>query len=375
MVADSVRMAAWANAIRRIVSPGSTVLDIGTGTGIMAFLACQAGARRVYAIEPDEAIQLARQAAVANGFADRIEFIQGLSTRISLPERVDVIVSDLRGLLPPYASHFLSVADARKRFLATDGILVPRRDTMWACVVEADKAYGDLTSPWSSNEYALTFDSALRAVTNQWRKQKFTPEQLLTVPQCWTTIDYYTIEDPNLAGEVSAAVSRAGRGHGLAVWFECELCEGIGYSTAPGADAPKLLFGNAFFPWPHPAALDAGDVVNFKLRADLVGGDYVWSWDTRILGQGDPQCVKADFRQSTFFGEPISPATLRKRASDYAPALGEDGAVDRLAIGLMDGLNTLDEIARRLQAGFPDRFPDLRSALDHASELSVKYSK
>src|SRR5687768_12813489 len=100
MIADSIRTQAYASAIGRAIKPDSVVLDIGTGIGIFAMLACQFGARRVYAIEPDDAIQVARETAAANGFADRIEFIQGLSTRIALPERVDVIVSDLRGVLP-----------------------------------------------------------------------------------------------------------------------------------------------------------------------------------------------------------------------------------------------------------------------------------
>mgnify|MGYP001184895145 CR=1 FL=1 len=73
MIADRVRMDAYVRALRQAVVPGSVVIDIGTGTGIFAMLACQFGARRVYAIEPDDAIQVAREIAAANGFADRID--------------------------------------------------------------------------------------------------------------------------------------------------------------------------------------------------------------------------------------------------------------------------------------------------------------
>jgi protein arginine N-methyltransferase 1 len=173
---------------------------------------------------------------------------------------------------------------------------------------------------------------------------------------------------------LSATVTRGGTGHGLGVWFDCELCEGVGYSNAPGAGLP-LIYGNAFFPWPTAVALDTGDVAKIRIRADLSGEDYVWSWDTVILGQGDRQRVKADFRQSTFFGEPNSPAKLRKIAAGFVPALSEDGAADQLAIGMMDGTHTLDDIARRLQANFPEQFPDFGSALTRAGKLSLKYSK
>src|SRR5579864_6216059 len=100
MMFDQPRMQAYVSALERAVRPGSVVLDIGTGTGVFALLACRFGARKVYAIEPNDAIHVARRLAADNGCADRIEFVQDLSTRITLPEKADVIVSDLRGVLP-----------------------------------------------------------------------------------------------------------------------------------------------------------------------------------------------------------------------------------------------------------------------------------
>src|SRR5689334_15245373 len=125
MIADGVRTAAYAEALRRAVKPGAVVLDIGTGTGIFALLACRSGARRVYAVEPDPAIQVARATAEANGCADRITFLQDLSTRLTLPESADVIVADLRGVLPLFGHHLPSLADARRRHLAPGGTLIP----------------------------------------------------------------------------------------------------------------------------------------------------------------------------------------------------------------------------------------------------------
>jgi len=85
MMADQVRMDAYVTALRQAVQPGCVVMEIGTGAGIFALLACQCGARRVYAIEPSDAIEVARAAAVANGYADRITFLQDLSTNVTLP--------------------------------------------------------------------------------------------------------------------------------------------------------------------------------------------------------------------------------------------------------------------------------------------------
>src|SRR5579863_7388717 len=112
MIADRVRMEAYARALRQTVKPGSVVLEIGTGPGIFAILACQLGAGRVIAIESDEIIQLARENAAINHCADRIEFIEDLSTNVTLPAKADVIVSDLRGVVPLYGRHLPSIVDA-----------------------------------------------------------------------------------------------------------------------------------------------------------------------------------------------------------------------------------------------------------------------
>jgi type I protein arginine methyltransferase len=141
MILDRGRTEAYAKAIRARVKPGATVLDIGCGQGILTLFACQADARKVYAIEPDGVIEIAREAAVANGYADRVEFIQALSTEASLPEKVDVIVSDLHGVLPPYRGSIASILDARDRFLKPGGFIIPERETIFVTIVNAPASH------------------------------------------------------------------------------------------------------------------------------------------------------------------------------------------------------------------------------------------
>src|SRR5262245_46851914 len=131
MIADRVRTDAYASALRRVLRPGGVCLDLGTGTGFFAVLACRLGARKVIAVEPNDAIHVARQVAAANGCAERITFIQDLSTRVQLTERADVIVSDLRGILPMMGHHLPNLIDARSRLLAPGGALIPQSDTLW----------------------------------------------------------------------------------------------------------------------------------------------------------------------------------------------------------------------------------------------------
>ena len=113
MIADAARIEAYVEALRRVVTPDSVVMDLGCGPGLLALLACKFGARRVYAVEADDVINIAREAAAANGYADRIDFFQSHSTEITVSERATVIISDLRGVLPWFQKHIPSIVDAR----------------------------------------------------------------------------------------------------------------------------------------------------------------------------------------------------------------------------------------------------------------------
>jgi protein arginine N-methyltransferase 1 len=372
MIADEVRMSAYERALRGAVRPGSVVLDIGTGTGIFALLACQLGARRVYAVEPDHAIEVAREIAAANGYLDRIEFIQDLSTRITLPERADVIVSDIRGVLPLFQHHIPAIIDARRRLLAPGGTLIPQCDVVQVAVVEAPEKYGRHVGPWDSRPYGLDMRAARQIVSNTWRRERFAPEQLVLEPQTWATLDYRTVENPNVGGELTWTAARTGIGHGLLVWFDSSLAEDAGFSNAP--TAPELIYGGAFFPWSTPVSIAVGDSVTVALRANLVGEDYIWSWETVVRDQAQPAREKASFKQSTFFGAPLSPARLLKQAASYVPRLNEDGQIDQWILALMANEMPLGEIAGRALERFPAHFADSQEALTRVGALAQRYS-
>jgi len=372
MIADRVRTEAYAGALRAAVRPGSTVLDLGAGTGIFSLLACQQGARRVYAIESSDAIEVARRIALANGYADRIEFIQGASAEIKLAEKVDVIVSDVHGTQPFLRTNIVSIIDARRRMLADGGVLIPQRETLWAAVVEAPEEYDQLVSPWATGNFSLDMDAARHAATNSIKKATVKPDQLFAEAQCWGVLDYANIEQPSHAGAISFAAGRTGVAHGLILWFDSVLAKGIGFSNAPGE--PELVYSSSFFPWSVPVQLQAGDKIEVRLRADYTGADYTWSWDSKV-SSGDPVRTKAEFRQSTFWGSPLSATRLRRRAGGHRPVLGEAGQLDGFILGRIDGAASLDEIARSVMQRFPGRFHSLGEALARVGDLSDTYGE
>jgi protein arginine N-methyltransferase 1 len=372
MIADERRMGAYAEALRRAVKPGAVVIDIGTGTGIFALIACRLGARRVYAIEPDNSIHLAAEVAAANGYADRIEFIQDISTNAVLPETADVIVSDIRGILPLFSQHLPAIIDARRRLLAPEGILIPQCDTLWAAVVETSDLYRDFTRPWEENAYGFDLRPARKAAINSWRKAR-PGQKMLTEPACWAALDYTRVENPSARGELSSRVSRDGTGHGVSIWFDATPAAGLHFSNSPGE--PQLAYGQAFFPWPDAVTLGVADEIKIVIQANLIGDDYVWRWKTRIFDQGNPKQVKADFDQSTFFSMPLRAAGLRKQEAGYLPALNEAGRVRWLILDLMNQHYSLGDIAGRIQNDFPVRFSEWQDALQYVCEISARYSQ
>ncbi|HXP79465.1 MAG TPA: 50S ribosomal protein L11 methyltransferase [Verrucomicrobiae bacterium] len=373
MIADRVRTGAYLEALRAVIRPGAVVMDIGTGPGIMAVQACQLGAKHVYAIEPGEVIQLAREIAAANHCADKIEFFEDISTNVTIPTRADVIVSDLRGILPFYSDHIPSIADARLRFLAPGGTLIGREDRVWAAVVEAPERFSKIVDPWTRDLPGQDLSPARRKVVNEIHRMQAAPELLLTSPNLWVALDYTCIENPDAQGELTSTVKREGTGHGIVIWFDADLADGVGFSNRPGS--ATVIYSSMFLPWPEPVLLVAGQTVCVHLQAKLVEEDYFWRWTTRIECAGQPGKIVAEFDQSVLQGAVLSPAKLLKRSSKYVPHLSEEGLMRRRALELMDGRVALEEIARRLTAEFPGKFARWEQALTFAGAISNENSR
>ena len=371
MIADRARFGAYADAIQRAVRSGDVVVDVGTGPGIFALLACAAGAKKVYAIDAGEVIHFAKQLAAANGFANRIEFIHGDSRQTELPERADVFVSDLRGALPLFDDALPSVEDARVRFLKEGGVQIPQRDTLYAAVVEAPEFYKRITTPWKDAGRGLDLSHPLALVLNAVYKLRSKTEQLVTDSQSWCTLDYTARPGTHAAAKMRFRATRSGVGHGITAWFETVLFEGIGFSTGPGP--ATTVYGQGFLPWLEPVVLEAGQEVEVDLHADPVGGDYIWRWDTKIAAhKGQPE---RNFHQSTFQGAQFTSEALRRRAADYVPVLLEAGHAERWLLEAMDGVTPLQEIARAAAQRFPTVFRRQDDAFRRVSFLAERFSR
>ena len=145
MLNDQLRMKAYRKAIFEAVRPGDVVLDLGTGTGILSQWALEAGAQRVLGVDLSapilaHATERIRQA----GFADRFEPINALSYDVHLPQRVDVLISEIIGNLADNEDFQPILQDAITRLLKPGGVLLPRTTSSYLVPVAAEEAHADL---------------------------------------------------------------------------------------------------------------------------------------------------------------------------------------------------------------------------------------
>ncbi len=126
MLSDSVRVDAYHRGIRRNVQAGDVVVDLGTGTGLLAFMASRAGAKKVYAVEHSDFIDVAREIARHNGFTN-IEFVKANSREFRPPEKVDVVLHEQMGDELFNENLLQNLLDVRDRFLRPHGRILPAK--------------------------------------------------------------------------------------------------------------------------------------------------------------------------------------------------------------------------------------------------------
>jgi SAM-dependent methyltransferase len=341
MLADRLRMEAYQAAIEASVRPGMRVLDLGTGTGILAMWAARAGAE-VVAVEPHDVIRVAERVARANGLAARITFIQGDARALTLPWPVDLVVSECMGNffitdemqpvlrdLPRHlacTSHqtfereqgdvgdfgvrgpeateacFEHVAGRRREHaskapaypplaagggekcrLAAGGRTLPARIRLRlaAATLPLWREQAFWREPVGGFDYSEAADFAAQASY----VVACEPELVCTAQQ--TVDDFALVDAPDtLDLPFDLEVTRAVRLHALIGWFDAELTDAITLSTAPGE---RTHWGQMAFPLPE-TAVEPGDSVRGRviLAMDEAGRSH-YTWAGRVVrpGRGD----------------------------------------------------------------------------------------
>jgi hypothetical protein len=284
MLNDRTRTSGFLAGIAETVRPGDVVVDIGTGTGVLALAAARAGARHVYAIEASAIGDVAEAIFEANGMADRITLVRGWSTRIDLPERADVLVSEIIGN-EPLGENVLEVTrDARKRLLKPGARMVPSKVRILGIPVtlpETEFARHKLTADtlrdWRS-WYGIDF--GLLAAGDRGSAPVFFPRpqkarlwESLSEPILLAEVDLSEVDRLMMDRSVTVSAGTSGILNSLLVYFELDLGPTTRLSTHPDRVDEKCHWRSMVWVL-EPLYLTAGEQFKVTYQYRATGATY-----------------------------------------------------------------------------------------------------
>ncbi len=365
LVNDEARCEPYRKAIREVVKQGDVVVDIGTGSGILAFFAIQAGARRVYAIEALDTVYMARHLAIQNNMQQKVVFMKGLSYTINLPEPVDVVVGENLGHFGLEENILDIYEDARARFLKNTGVLLPRGLRLHLFPVELKKFEESEVDVWKPKRHNIDFSLFSRFARNQMYACAVPLDTLLADPKLYAEFDLTTDTSKNLEREIEFKVKRGGLLNGLGGFFEADLSPNVRVSTSPMQT--HTHWHQVYFPLDGPVPVAEGDTLkaHFKAYCTKVVTVFFWRVDihkkdgAKIMGQ-----VQSNW--------PGYGAPAEVMPNMIAPIYPDHQRVLMTIISCCDGKSRLDTVAADLCARLPERFPDKQSTRTTLAEAFAK---
>lgn len=290
MLADPARMDFYHAMINRQVQPGDEVIDLGTGTGILAAFAARRGAARVHALDHSRILEQAR-ALAAHNHLQRVEFVATHSGEFKLDHKVDVIVHEQMGDFLFDEEMVANVTDLRDRLLKPGGRILPAQFEFFC---EPVKIRDDRRVPflWNLNVHGYDYSclaSQQPSDPGYYRmasSDQGVIEHFLGEPAPLQTVDLHTVVEDDLPCDLTQVrqVRNPGRLDGFAVFFRARA-EELELTTNPldKRRAPHWGFHLLRVEAEH---FSIGEGVEFNLRVGRWPEPDTWRWDYRRLPAG-----------------------------------------------------------------------------------------
>jgi type II protein arginine methyltransferase len=267
MLNDHERNDALAVALERQITPGSRVLDIGSGTGLLAMMAIRAGAAHVTSCETNPVMaEIAREIVAGHGLSDMISVVPKRSTDLvvgrDLDAPVDFIVSEIvdcgligEGILP-------TISHAREHLLTPGGTMLPRSARLLGCLVDSP-----VVSSLNRTATAGGFDvRQMNVVATQGHfpvRLETWPHRVISDVVELASFDF--VDGPLVDGssDVTLSITDRGAADGLVAWFEMDLGAGVVIRNSP--DNVRSHWMQALVPFGDPLDVSAGEGVALTL--------------------------------------------------------------------------------------------------------------
>ena len=288
LIADEVRIRAFHDALKSVIRKGETVVaDIGTRTGLLAFIAAKLGAKKVYAYEMNEIGAVAEKLKALNRLR-AVELVPGRSTEIIDPPRVDVVVTETLGNFALEENLVETMNDARARHLKPGGVLLPGLVEQFVCPVTGPRLHDDL-SVWDrvGPRLGLSLDMTPARVMsmNNVYIRVVKPAELLSggrEAKLWDRADFTQPNRLTRKGGAEWTLRQPVTIYGLAIWWRATLGPEVELQTSP-LQAPTH-WEQLFFPALEPIALQSGETLSAEIRSKTSeegGTDIAWSLAVR----------------------------------------------------------------------------------------------
>jgi protein arginine N-methyltransferase 1 len=332
-------------------------------------LACRAGAKRVYSVEETSIIGLSRDINAANLLQSKVVFIKGLSTRVDLPEKVDVVVADQIGRFGFDAGVLEYFADAKLRMLALGGRMIPNRIDFHVALVQSDEMHNQIDF-WKHPHAGLDFNPAFDLAANTGYGAKIRAEELLGEPAIAGSVDIAGYAGANIELDAWITVAHPGRLDGIGGWFSARLSDNVTMTNSPLSNR-RINRSNIFLPVEQSVEVQSGDRVH--VRMTLLTNDVMISWDVRVFSHdgSDPKHV---FKQSTFKGMLLCREDMAMTKPDFVPRLNPWGEARRSVVNLCDGQKTISEIENEIYLHHRSLFSTRAAAAVFVAEVVTGYS-
>jgi predicted RNA methylase len=278
MLDDRGRTSGFLRALRDLVRPEDVVVDIGTGTGVLATGAALAGARQVYAVESSGIAEVAARIFAANEVEGRVTLLRERSTSVTLPERATVLVTETIGNDPLDEQMLEIVADAKKRLLVPGARIIPSAIEIYGIAVDIPRTVLErhVFTRRKVEGYRASYDIEFGPLEGH-RLSYSEPIMLdsrdvatwpLAEPVLLAKIDMTAPFEPVVKTRAHTSVSRDAQHLGVMLAFRATLAPGVILSTLPNDFDPTSHWAHALFPAFDCLAVPKGTSVTIDYTYD-----------------------------------------------------------------------------------------------------------